>query len=312
VEVVAEAMGAEGDHNYSPLLLAVATLIGLPPSAPDDSSPSIFSAASLQSAGVGEFADLKYELILLYNAPALGKVALEAIFGLTLQYTARAFHDDAATISAENRADHFQHTFEGDALCLMALGGADGAPVAFCAHANFMVVPNAAATSASQPILYLSGVACDPRHQGRGIPSTILETTVPRLCNKFAAGYFALRTMNIGVMKMMRRVAPGRVFPLDLADSDGGKWVQPIAAAARALKTRFQWPLEPRAGGTVAEPLVMPCAYPPFLVPVFIGRPREREGSPAGGSGADELAVRVQSLMNRERGDAMLCIAPLL
>ena len=96
--------------------------------------------------------------------------------------------------------------------------------------------------------------------------------------------------MNVAVVKLMK-LACGSVFPIEPLDSA----VRPdVARLATCLAAHFKW-TTPHC-----DALTIPLAYPAFLIPVF-------KGTAASGT----LVDRVDSLINRDQGDALICIADL-
>ena len=290
------------------------------------------------------------EILALSRPHRLTPAARARVFALTFPYTGRAFaaahlvDGDLATMSEENRRDHMDHTFGGDGVVFLMgrLDAATGAPRLF-SHANvsFARAPSDAAdpgsthnsnnkfaASSTPPalprppaaVLYVHALCSDPDLQGRGYSRSVLTEAVRVL--RPGARYLTLRTMNLAVVKIVKdalaagsRVAPAAaaaaaadetpvpepaVFPVDPFD----QLERPdLVRVARGLAAEFGW------GGTLdTSRLVIPGAYPDFLIPVFKGKPLP----PGGGSARTRaLAQRVNALIDRDRGDALLCICDL-
>jgi len=248
------------------------------------------------------------QVIALHNPELMSEAARERIFALTLPYTARAFaaaHGDPASMSEEDRLDHFQHTFGGTGIVFL-VGAmqpiADGKPQ-FYAHMN-IAFSNASA-AVSQPVLYVIGVCCDPHCQGRGYASTLFVEAVDALRSK--ARYLTLRTMNVAVVRLMgmagARTRSGNGVCSEAAAADGMHIHKTEPAATAPV-----YPVEP------FDPLARPdlVAVADALAEEFgwSSMDSERLVFKAKSQGS-ELERRVNKLIDYEAGDALCCIVDL-
>ena len=123
--------------------------------------------------------------------------------------------------------------------------------------------------------------------------------------------------MNLGVMKMAQRAClPHPVFPIEPFD----KHTRPdIVRAAAVVATHLDW------DGLDPDSLTFPRAYPKDLLHVFMGSTPASaptsggsSGSGGGGDSVEEggkaispLQARVETLIDRAEGGALLCVADL-
>ncbi len=207
-----------------------------------------------------------------------------------------------------DRDDHFSHTLGGDGFVLLlgpapaltpaptSAPGPSAAPQATIAcHLNlaFVQIPAGGDHSACAAV-YVRGVCCDPQHQGRGFAQRLLAEAVHFARRESAVRYIALRTMNLAIVKGMRRACGSAgVYPVD----EDPRTHPGVQHAAAAFAVQFGWA---RAD---AAHLVVRAAYPACMVPVF-------KGSVAAAAD-DPLANRVDALIDRDVGDALVCIADL-
>jgi hypothetical protein len=189
-------------------------------------------------------------------------------------------------------------------------------------HANFHYI-----SDKSQPrisALYLNGICCTPFRSGRGLGAALLTKSLRQLSNEGASQrtHFALRTMNLGMIKSAKRAIgkafgkPVLMYPLDSDldqqvvrhESDSrGRETRDIVQMAEVISAWYSWDsLDPKT-------LVMPKAYPPSLVPFFL--PAQAQDAAACSitleGGPTELPAwqeRFSALIDQQQGDAILCI----
>ena len=235
--------------------------------------------------------ELATQLVAIRNPQNLTSAARARLFALTLPYTAAAFLEkDPESVSAENKQDYVEHTWGGDGVvCVAGEICSDG--LRLYAHANFSMVSVTRHDASPSTVLYLNGVCSDPQQQGKGIATLLLEHALPYV--RGTASYFALRTMNLSVMKITKRVCPDSVvYPLDSDPTID------IVAVATGLGKQLHW------ASLIAETLVIPRAYPPFLIPVFNPQNRIIDAN-------DAMEIHVTSMLDRTVGDALVCIVEL-
>jgi GNAT superfamily N-acetyltransferase len=268
------------------------------------------------------------QLLLLEQPCKLEPSVLARLFLYTAPYTGHAFGADPedlikSCMSAEGCSDrmtaearaHFEHTLLGD--CVLFAGDVDseGGLLIF-GHANLRYISMQAGieTEASDPqvcertqVLYVNGICCDPLRQGRGIGSALMAEVVKFAQARF--GYVTLRTMNLSIMRMMRRACSGTrlIAPIDCSAQHLG-----VCGVACAISTYFGW------SGLDTQSLIFPKAYTAADVVVFMGSKQSDSQTDASASiGTDvwanraSLENRVADLMSREQGDAMLCVCDL-
>jgi GNAT superfamily N-acetyltransferase len=242
-----------------------------------------------------------FDVVAIARPQCLSAAQKHAIFELTLPYTARAFATDLETMTAEDREDHFSHTLGGDGVVLvLGLAPRVVPQVTIACHLNFAFIPippvgdRNACTS-----VYVRGICCDPGHQGRGFAQQLMVEAVKFVRRESSACYIALRTMNLAVVKAMRRACAFSqsntpcVYPVDedpLSRPD-------VQHAADTFAAQFGWPRADTAR------LVVRAAYPASMIPVF-------KGAVAPASD-DSIANRVSALIDRDAGDALICVADL-
>lgn len=239
-------------------------------------------------------------ITVLHKPQCLSAAARARLFDLTLPYIARAFAQDVHTMDDSTRLDHLEHTLGGTDPVYF-FGSLSGSELELYAHANFVVIPVSSQPGEStRLVLYLSAVVCDPLQQGRGMASALITAGLAHSCslaqqNQYTyCAYFALRTMNVSVVKMMASACKGsEIYPVTACPTPE------ITTVATVLGEKLGWPT------LVPESLVIPQAYPPFLIPVFKGRPKARGSKPS------TMQTKVDSLLDRDAGDALVCVAKL-
>jgi hypothetical protein len=227
----------------------------------------------------------------------MGEEERSRIAAMLLRYTAPAFgHKDATTMSELEQLDHVDHSMGGPGtvtvflVCGMYCQSNDESAktvLRLFAHANFChVVCN------DSTCIYLNGVCCDPNQQGGGIATTLIIEAVKVLRQCDNPKYLALRTMNVAVVKILHRLANSvTIYPVDEAARPD------ISQVGRALGELLEWT------NLIPDQLIIPKAYPPFLIPFFKGTPSGRTD--------DSVATRVATLIDRDQGDALVCIVDL-
>ena len=145
-------------------------------------------------------------IVVLRSPHLISLDTIEKLFRITLVYTSRAFLDDVNTISADDRQDHFAHTFlgGGNVFLLGKLSSSivedkivitpGASSIQIFAHANFHTYE--ISNTDNHKALYLSGVCCDPHQQGRGFATTLLTESIKILRLIENVKYLTLRTMN--------------------------------------------------------------------------------------------------------------------
>ena len=313
----------------SPLAAFVSDIVGgtvvdVPPGmgafAPGSSSGSP-SARNVLVSPVRTFAD-GVEIVALHNLDRLTKCNKERIFAHTFPYTARAFavahlqDGDLSTMSPENRQDHLDHTFGGNGITFLlgsasppeeeiaaaaaetvAVHVADEAtffarpPFRLHAHLNASFVTPSATLEGVGAVVYVHAVCCDPNYQGKGFAKKIFNEAVRVLRPK--ARFLTLRTMNVAIVRLMALATQGDVFPVDPFSTSQRPDLQRVA---EALREELGWGPALRS-----DTLLIPRGYPRFLVPVFKGV-----------SHGSDLEKRIDSMIDRDAGDCLCCIADLL
>jgi hypothetical protein len=148
--------------------------------------------------------------------------------------------------------------------------------------------------------VYLSGVACDPEHQGRGFATYIMTESIKILRLIPGVKYLTLRTMNHAVVKCCKRSCRQntndeqsvQVFPVDTFDERPD-----LIHVCNTIANIFGWK------NVKPEKLMIECAYPDFLIPIFKGNVNHNQ--------EDLIRNRVEEIINRDRGDALFCIVDL-
>ena len=238
---------------------------------------------------------------------------IENLFRITLVYTARAFLDDGNTISADDRQDHFSHTFLGGGnvfllgkLSSIIVEGktviSPGASsIQIFAHANFHTydIPN----TDNHKALYLSGVCCDPHQQGRGFATILMTESIKILRSIENVKYLTLRTMNHAVVKLCKRSCRNNtiseeerkevpVYPVDVMENRPD-----LIHVCNTISNIFGWK------DVVPEHLIIKEAYPAHLIPIFRGNVDPNKKDP--------MLDRMEAIFSRDQGDAIFCIVDL-
>ena len=132
--------------------------------------------------------------------------------------------------------------------------------------------------------------------------------------------HIALRTMNLGMMKIMQSACAGhKVYPLDdVGEESNGEVKAVINAVARELASNFGWP-----DSLHADSLVLHRCYPPGLVKIFRGGAKnidwhssgiEAPGNAERDEGGGKLASRANALLTEHSdgfSDALLLISAI-
>ena len=245
--------------------------------------------------------------IVVLRSPHLIRLdTIEKLFRITLVYTSRAFLDDVNTISADDRQDHFSHTFlgGGNVFLLGKLSSriVEGAPsIQIFAHANFHTydIPN----TNNHKALYLSGVCCDPHQQGRGFATTLMTESIKVLRLIENVKYLTLRTMNHAVVKLCKRSCRNNtiseeerkevpVYPVDVMENRPD-----LIHVCNTISNIFGWK------DVVPEHLIIKQAYPAHLIPIFRGEVDPNKKDP--------ILDRMEAIFSRDQGDAIFCIVDL-
>jgi hypothetical protein len=290
------------------------------------------------------------EVIGLCNAQLMGNKERKHISELIMRYTAPAFgHPDTTTMKLAEQEDHVNHAIDGlgtVVIFFICLQQQDQVLRLF-AHANFSCIE---IRPALQTCLYLNGVCCDPQQQGRGATKALLTEAVRAIIHMNGGSKFlALRTMNVAVVKILRSVVNHANNPTTFSDSSRlAAAVTTTATAAAAVVSGWGWmvckdlalasvlrlrhrTLECRCASTIypvdsasipldivhvatvlgamldwsnliPNKLIIPKAYPDFLIKHFKG------GTPRSNDTAEN---RVAELIDRDVGDALVCIVDL-
>lgn len=265
------------------------------------------------------------EAVALKFPHCLTAAAKEQLFDLTLGYTGRAFLcNDIAKMAEDDRQDHFDHTFGGDGIVFLigtVMGGTcRGSDVnrlsypQIYAHTNILFIHLTDSLALAQPsnkvarsddacqpvrpvqptVAYMHAICCDPDFGGRGFAKALFARAVQVV--RPLAQYLALRTSNVAIVKLMQKACCSgcgiaAVFPVEPFEPS----LRPdISEVAECLSKELKWT------GLQCDTLIIRSAYPSCVIPVFKGKVVP---------GA--LSDRVVSLIDQERGDALVCIADL-
>lgn len=235
-----------------------------------------------------------FEIVCLRNPHRLTAQEKDALFQKTIVYTIRAFGEEMDKMTEEDRFQHFSHTLGGEgAVCLLGTATEDGG-ILLMAHANFVFIPVIGAEPCT--VLYLNGICCDPKMQGSGLGTMLMKAALAELQHQ--AQYLVLRTMNLSVLKIMRVACKkgAKLYPVDHFEAEHRP---DILQAAAAVATSLGW-----GDGVQADRLVMRRVYPPEAVSVFRGSPKTDMAS-------SPLQIRVEELIDRDAGDALICVVDL-
>ena len=238
---------------------------------------------------------------------------IEKLFRITLVYTSRAFLDDVNTISADDRQDHFSHTFLGGGNVFLlgklssiivqgkTLISPGSSSIQIFAHANFHTydIPN----TDNHKALYLSGVCCDPHQQSRGFATTLMTESIKVLRLIENVKYLTLRTMNHAVVKLCKRSCRNNtiseeerkevpVYPVDVMENRPD-----LIHVCNTISNIFGWK------DVVPEHLIIKQAYPAHLIPIFRGEVDPNKKDP--------ILDRMEAIFSRDQGDAIFCIVDL-